>query len=192
MKKFALIFTSLLFLLLTVRVSFADEDTTASPFRVRKDAIQEKRETVRENLKTNMEDAKKRMAANREENIKKYLSKMIARLEAMVARLEKLIARIESRLQKIATENPEKDLTSIKAQLEKAKTLLMGASDKISELKTTGDSLVDSDNPKAVFDQIRTKLNSIKKDLVEVHRILVKVIGDIKGLRVGENKNETE
>lgn len=192
MKKLALVTALLLTFLLTTNISLAKDDTSVSPFRVRKEAVEQKKTEFKENIVEKREEVKENLVLRRRENLAKFLSKMIARLKAMASRLQVLITRIESRIEKIASENPDEDLTSIKADVEKAQVLLKETGDKISELETTGDELLESDTPKTVFEEIRKKLSEIKKGLVEVHRILVHVIGDIKGLRVGDDKNETE
>ena len=64
--------------------------------------------------------------------------------------------------------------------------------DKISELEGMEEDLTTSETPKTVFEELRGKLDSIKNDVKKVHGLLVHVIGDLKGLRVGDNKNEAE
>ncbi len=111
---------------------------------------------------------------------------MLKRFQAAVGRLNKLIDRIESRIDKIKTEDPSKDLTNVTNQIDTAKTKLAATQTKIDTLKTDLDSILASDTPKEAFRSLVKKVVEIKKDLNSVHRILVHVIGDIKGLRVGE------
>lgn len=182
MKKILTFLFFFLFLsVLVVRTTSAKDNPKASPFRVKKEAVETQRETV-----------KTKVADKRKENIAKYLQNMVARLRAYVTRLETLITRIESRLTKIAAEDPTKDLTKIKADVDKAKSILADTKDKITDLAGIEDEVVNSTTPKGTFKDIRSKVDSIKKDLQEVHRLLVHVIGDIKGLRVGETKNESQ
>jgi hypothetical protein len=47
------------------------------------------------------------------------------------------------------------------------------------------ESFLDNDDPKTAFAEVREIIQQIKVNLIEVHRTLVHVIGDIKGLRVG-------
>ena len=181
MRKLALILSSGLLLFLFVTSVSAKEDASSSPFRVRKEAAKER-----------VADKKENLVERRRANIRKFLGNMIARLRAMVVRLETLIERIESRLTKIASESPDTDLTAVKADVAEAKTLLAATKDKITDLEGMEEELVGTDSPKEVFADVKAKLESIKKDLKEVHRLLVHVIGDIKGLRVGETKGERE
>ena len=46
--------------------------------------------------------------------------------------------------------------------------------------------IIESETPREGFVEIKEMVGEIRESLVEVHQILVKVIGDIKGLRVGE------
>ena len=45
--------------------------------------------------------------------------------------------------------------------------------------------MLENDDPKEAFLVIKNTIKEIKSDLVEVHQLLVHLIGDIKGLRVG-------
>ena len=187
MKKLAFILSFLILLVFAVHTTFAEEDASPSPFRVRKERV----ETRIENRQEAKEERVEKREGQRKENIARYFQKMIARLKATVERLEILISRIESRLVKIAAENPGKDLSAIKTEVEKAKTALASANAKIAELESTGEGLIDTERPKETLSALREKLNAIQKDLKETHRLLVHVIGQIKGLRVGDSKNET-
>lgn len=177
MKKLTLVFTTVLLLVLTAKTVAAKP--SASPFRVNREKVEQLQAT-----------AQARVLERRRVNIGRFLGNMVARLRAFVARLEKLIARIESRLEKIAEESPDTDLATIQANIDEAKALLEATKDKIAELEGLGDELVDSDTPREIFMDIKEKLAHIKGDLQEVHRLLVHVIGDIKGLRVGDENNE--
>lgn len=177
MRKLALIITSVILLLSTVS-SVAAKDATASPFRVQKEEARARKNTALANA-----------AEKRKANIAKYLKNMVARLRAYVIRIEKLIARIESRLTKIAAEDPTKDLSKIKTDVEKAKSILTKTKDKITDLEGMETEILASTTPKETFKKVKAKVAAIRKDLKDVHLLLVHVIGDIKGLRVGESKN---
>ena len=45
--------------------------------------------------------------------------------------------------------------------------------------------LLENDDPKAAFAEVKEKIQEIKLNLVEIYRILIHVIGDMKGLRIG-------
>lgn len=145
----------------------------------------------REELQTNREERKASQAARLTERrrtiVQSQYQHMGLRIEAMINRLNILITRIESRVSQLEQEDGDLDTSLITADLEQAKLLTDEAS---ANLVTVGDSLgvlLDSDDPRAVFKDVKLDVVEIKNNLKEVHRLLVKVIGDIKGLRVGQN-----
>jgi len=120
-----------------------------------------------------------KLSAIRRERIMNYSNKMIVRLDATVERLEKLITRIEKR-----------DVSEIKTSLNEAEQKLTLVELNVVALRDSLSSMTTVEDPKAEFEKVRETLKGIQNDLKEVHSKLVKLVGDIKGLRVGENKNE--
>ncbi len=112
---------------------------------------------------------------------------MTKRLEAAINRLNRLITRIESRITKIEANNEDINTEPIKKDIQNAKDRLLLATNKLNEAKIKIDDVLQSNTPKEAFAEVRDIIQEIKKDLVEVHRLLVKVIGNIKGLRVGNS-----
>lgn len=128
------------------------------------------------------------LTEQRQDKIRMFFAKMMERIEAAIARLQKLIERIEARIVKIKEENPDADLSDQEDKLTEAKDMLDDAKEKLQELKDDFESLLESGEPKEVFKKIGEDIRNLKQDLVEIHRTLVYIIGDIKGLRVGQNK----
>lgn len=122
-----------------------------------------------------------RLSAIRRERIRSYFGKMIVRIEATIERLEKLITRIESRIG---------DNSKVQETVNKAKTELAKAKLELATLKLQLENLLESDDPKLVFGQIQDSLKIIKGYLRKTHVLLVQTIGELKGLRVGNNNNE--
>ena len=106
---------------------------------------------------------------------------MLRRFEAMVERLEKLIQRIEARMDKIGDAD--------KTDINEAKALLADTQENIDALNANFEEMLTSDTPREVFKDLGEQVRNIKKQLVDVHRFLVEIIGNLKGLRVG-NENE--
>lgn len=119
------------------------------------------------------------------ERIRNFFNRLVKRLEAAIVRLERLITRIESRIAKIEAADEDIDTSPITEQVNEAKAKLEGAETELQEVKDVFESLLTSDDPKEDFETVREKIMNIKEDLIEIHRILVHVVGDIKGLRVG-------
>lgn len=154
----------------------------------------EKRQQLRTQVEETKEEQKaeriQSLTAIRKERIMSYSNKLTVRLDALVERLKLLIERIETRIAKIEESNEEIILTDTKETLIQSKELLAATESEISLLKDNLQQLPESEDPKQIFEDVRTSLMGLKDDLKEVHQLLVKVIGDIKGLRVGQETKE--
>lgn len=124
-----------------------------------------------------------RLTEMRKVRIRAFFGHLTKRFEAFIERLNILIGRIESRLDKIGQANEDIDTAAIEADIQKAKDLLAETEDILSALGV--ESFLDNNDPKIAFAEVREIIQQIKVNLIEVHRILVHVIGDIKGLRIG-------
>lgn len=135
-------------------------------------------------LPTRMAEIKAKLTEKRQQLIRQFFTRMVKRLEAAIARLEKLISRIESRLAKL--ESQGEDVSKIKTEVADAKTKLAKAKTDLEEAKTKLEDVLTNEDPKAAFAEVRSLIKGVKSQLIEVHRILVHIIGDIKGLHVGQ------
>ncbi len=158
----------------------------------KKEALEEKREEMRKRVEERKATKEAEIKEKRGERIKHYWELLGKRIQATIERLEKLIGRIESRLAKIKEANPEKDFSSVEANIKEAKELLADAEAKYDEAGDALEDLLESEDPKNAFKKLREDIKDIKDILSKVHRILVHVIGDIKGLRVGQTGNQPE
>lgn len=151
--------------------------------------IQEREEKMME-LKERIEEKKASVSARLEERkrvrVEGFWQKLTTRLSAAVDRLDMLIQRIESRLSTIEQNNPDEDTTDIHEQLDQARNDLADAKTKLSALDEIAQEALGSENPKDAFEVVRESIKEVKELLVEVHRTLVHVIGDVRGLRVGQ------
>ncbi|KKU04071.1 MAG: hypothetical protein UX88_C0003G0007 [Candidatus Woesebacteria bacterium GW2011_GWC2_47_16] len=172
--------TSLLGLQLLLAAPFISQATSSPAPR---------RQLVKEEIQVRNEERRATITARlteiRRERIRNYFNRLVGRLEAAIARLEKLITRIESRIAKIEELDEEIDTAPITEQVNAAKSKLAEAEAELQEVKDVIETLLAADNPQEVFETVREKIMNIKDSLIEVHRILVHVIGDLKGLRVG-------
>ena len=148
-----------------------------------------RRQLIKEQVQVRNEERRATIAARltevRRERIQNFFNRLVRRLEAAIVRLERLITRIESRIAKIEENNEDVDTGPITDQVNDAKSKLEEAKTELQEAKDNFADLLASDEPKVVFEGVHDNIVNIKKALVEVHRILVHLIGDIKGLRVG-------
>lgn len=146
------------------------------------------RQEVKESLASREGEKKENTGEIRKSVIKNFFVNMIRRFEAAVERLNQILARIESRVAKIKSENPSIDLARIDSQIASVKTDLGNTQVKIDTLKSDFDKAIISTNPGESFKAIKEDTTEIKKDLENIKRNLSKIIGEIKGLRVGQSK----
>lgn len=139
------------------------------------------REAAKEQLKAKLEEK----AQNR---IQLLFGKVATRMESAINRLYTLIERMEARLE-IFTEEGE-NVEGIQGEIDSAKELLASAEESLAVANTGLEEVVASDDPKAGFVYIKDAVKDIKSTLIEAHSILVQVIGDMKGLRVGVTDNQ--
>lgn len=145
-----------------------------------------RREEIRQQIEERRATREARFAEIRRARISAFFDHLTKRFEALLERLAILISRIESRLEKIAEAGEDIDTTPIEADIQEAKDLLAETEDLLGALNV--EQILDNDDPKTAFTVVRESIQQIKLNLVEVHRILVHVIGDIKGLRIGTER----
>lgn len=157
-----------------------------------KEGVLEYRETLREQIQERQATKAARLAERKRERIRLYFGRLTTRLQAAISRLERLISRIESRLSKIEEDNEDIDTAVVRKDLDTAKDKLASTSAALSQAKTSLEDILTANEPKEAFAEIRDLIQGIKQELIEVHRILVHVIGDIKGLRIGQGSVQPE
>ena len=153
----------------------------------RKQLLETKREEIRNKIQIRKATVSAKLQEKRKVRIRQYFNNMVSRLDAVINRLEKLISRIEGRLEKIEGQDEEIDTSLVHGDLEEAKALLDQAKADLEAAKAELETFLDADDPKSAFQAIRSTIKDVTKNLKEVHNILVHVIGDIKGLRIGQD-----
>ena len=156
---------------------------------------EEKREEIRLKIEEKIatrEAAKEELRAKLEEKaqdrIQALFGRVATRIESAISRLYTLIERMEARLAIFAEEG--KSVEDIQSEIDSAKELLASAEESLAVANTGLEEVVGSEDPKAGFTYIRDAVKDIKSTLVDVHSILVQVIGDMKGLRIGATENQ--
>lgn len=139
-----------------------------------------------ENIPTLQAEKRLELREQKKKNIQTYFTQMTKRLELLISRLETLTARIESRIAKL--EAGGQNLTEEKNQINLAKTKLDKARSDLNSANSKLEEILTGNNPKQAFAEVRTLIKDLKTQLKEVHQILVHVIGNIKGLRIGSEK----
>ncbi len=185
----------LFFSLNLTKFTYAQTSTYSSENQLRNEKVQQNRENVQQRMEQTIQrriekkaTIESRLNERKTQLIRSFWGRLIARLEALVGRLEKLIARIQSRIEKIKQTNPDIDTAKIENELNEAVTILSNAKEKIDNADAKIEEVLSSNNPRLAFQEVRGIIQDIKMDLVETHRKLVHIIGEIKGLRVGQGE----
>lgn len=201
MKKFFKISLVVLFLFLVVSPVLAISIEPATPSSVisRQEKLEEIRARVRERkeairleIQERQATRAARLAEKRKERIRAFFNRLTRRMEAAINRLERLISRIKSRLDKIEAADEDINTSTVRDTLDEAEIKLASASAALSETETALEDILSAKDPKEAFTDVSDLIKGIKQQLIEIHRILVHVIGDIKGLRVGQGSPQPE
>lgn len=128
-----------------------------------------------------------RITALRRERIRSFFSKMITKIEASSERLQKLIDRVQNRIDSIKKDNSNIDTAKAEASLKLAQEALKNANAEIIKLKALFETAIISDDPKTNFETVRKSLKTIQNNLKEAKKNLVLTIGELRGLRIGDN-----
>ncbi len=145
------------------------------------------REIVRERVETKKATMAAKLTARKQANVQSQWQKLDTRLSAIIARLETLIERIESRVAMIANSGENIDTTGVETSLMEAKSLLGQTEADLLAANSLLEEVLASDDPKLAFSVVAEAIKEIRINIVEIHKILVLTIGDIRGLRVGIN-----
>jgi len=142
------------------------------------------RKVVRERVETKRATITVRLTARKQANVQSRWQKLNVRLSAIITRLETLIERIESRIAIIAESEEDVDTIEVEASLAEAKSLLEQAKLDLVAANSLLEQVLASDDPKQAFVIVADTIKEIKKNIVEIHKILVLTIGNIRKLRV--------
>ncbi|OGM20024.1 hypothetical protein A2863_02395 [Candidatus Woesebacteria bacterium RIFCSPHIGHO2_01_FULL_38_9b] len=153
--------------------------------------LEQKRLELQERLQDKKASREAQLNQKRQDRIKKYWGMLEKRLNAAIERLERLVNRLDSRIAKIKSSGEDIDASEEESVLLEAKQKLTDAKAQLEIADSMLDEVLTSQNPKEAFDIIRETVKDIKSDLIEIHRMLVQVIGDLKGLRVGNSVTAT-
>lgn len=150
--------------------------------------LQARKELILEKQATRQAENRERISERVREQVKALFGRTELRFLAAITRQEKIISRIESRLLKIETENPDLDLSPIQEELLINKIKLNEAKQALSEVSISLEAILDSEDPKSEFIHLKNLLEEIKSELIIIHQNLVHLIGEIRGLRVGNSE----
>jgi len=122
----------------------------------------------------------------KKENIRKYFTQMNERMESLIKRLDELVLRLESRIAKMKSEGAQ--VKDVENQLKTIELKLAEVKNSLPLIQAKFEEILTSANPKESFKDAKILIADLKTQLKEIHKLLVHLIGDVKGLRVGTEK----
>lgn len=168
---------------------FAQTSTPSPTINPRlKPFVQQRKMEIKQRISQMKASRSAQLADMRKEKIRNYWQRLHDRLLALIEREERLVGRMENRIKSIETNNEDIDLPELKTELNKNKELLTKAK---ADLVAANDSLEDvlnSSNPKEAFKSVRDTVYDIRKAIKDVHVSLARMIGKLRGLRVGNSE----
>lgn len=154
--------------------------------RLREQRLENLRRRDREILQYKKASIEAKITDLKKQIVRNFYNRMAERLSATISRLEILISRIESRIAKIESSGTTVS-QSVKNNIIQAKQLLSDSKVLLASSNDMLENVLASNQPNEAFKILKENVSEIKDNLVKVHQLLVKVIGDIKGLRIGQN-----
>ncbi len=116
----------------------------------------------------------------RKSAINELFSRMLTKLNSISVRLENLIEKTQQKLDQTKEDYPKANLNQAQTDLDSAKTKLDGAKVNIDNAKIQLKNIFASENPREEFFELKDLINDIKTDFVEVRKLLVKTVTQIK------------
>jgi len=145
----------------------------------------EVRQEIRQQVQAKGEEVKVKLSATTRERVRFYFYKAVTRTEALIERLNLLISKIETRIEKIKESSEDFDTAKVEEDVKDAKGLISSSTKDLENSKTLLENSLSSESPKDSFKEVVEVFKNIKTDLMEVHKLLVHAIGELKGLRIG-------
>lgn len=155
-----------------------------------REKFRERREEIQEQIEERRGAIRERISEQKKIRIRNFFGRLTRRMEAAISRLERLIARIEARIAKIEAADSEIDTSDAKETLTEAKTKLTEVKAALADAQDGLEDILSAEDPKEAFRNARDLIKGIKEQLIEIHRLLVQAIGEIKGLRVGASESK--
>lgn len=138
-------------------------------------------------LEEKLEDRKNRLGEKKKKRIEAYMTRILKRLQAAVDRLKKLGDRIDTRLEKL--EEKGVDVSKARALLADADLEIESAESDLLSIREAIKSVLDGDNPKDLFRDVRTLLKEAQSSVRGAHKALVEAI---RAVKASNKTGETE
>lgn len=155
-------------------------------YNVNKATIEARRMELKDRIAEVKASRSAQLSELRKNRIRSYWQKLMQRLSVHIERQEKLISRLEDRIAQIQEESEDIDTSEVVTTLADAKAVLATAKVDLQATNDTLEDILTSSSPREAFMEVRENIRDIRDKIKEVHVMLVQVIGDLKGLRVGQ------
>jgi hypothetical protein len=150
-----------------------DIDNATSTRADRKEDAREKKEEAREERRERLDEARKA-------RILRFVDRIIRRMDAATGRLSNISERIGNRIDKF--EGRGGNMDTAKELLGIANAEINVAEETIGSLSDAMREVVESEDPKAAFAEVRLMFGEAKDAIKAAHAALVDVIVEIKGI----------
>lgn len=125
---------------------------------------------------------------NRKGNIAEHVRIMLLRVSGATDALEALIARIQTRINRIEELNPAANIADAQEMLDEAKAKLEEAKDSLASLEANLENLLNSENPREAFANVRVDLDNLKGMLNDIKQLLKDTLQELRGLQQNVQK----
>lgn len=134
-------------------------------------------------------EARQKAAENRKNTLTAFMQRKVKVLNAHVTRLEKISDRVQSKINKLKEKGAV--TTNAQAQLDATKTKIAQAKADTAKLEADYPGIISSNEPKIAFQILKTKMQAIKRELVDIRTNLSSSLGLVRGLseKVEEEKD---
>ena len=108
------------------------------------------------------------------------MQRKIKVLNAHVNRLEKISDRVQSKIDTLKEKGA--DTTKAQAQLDTTKSKIIQARADVLKLENEFPQIISSNEPKVAFQILKTRMQAVKRELVDIRTNLSSSLGLVKGL----------
>ncbi len=191
MKKSLFVVYLITFLTIVSSTSILAKDAPTQQTETNRVKVQERIEERKVKTEERKASIEAKVVENRNMRISSFWLHIKRILNSFIERLNNIIGRMEARIAKIDADGGAGDTATAKSEIQKAKVLIADATLKITNIESNLPDALISETPKESFNTLNKDIKTIRKDLIEAHRLLTHAIGGIKGLRM-ETKESSE
>lgn len=153
---------------------FAHEETDAS-----RETLRQRIEERKDELLQKADEQRAALNEQKKQALRRYFENMRRRLDVLTRNLERFASRIETLINKF--EEKGKDVTAARIKLAEARTEILDVADAKELLVDSFETMLETENPREAFADVREAVQNLKRELREAHLALVQVLRELKG-----------